>query len=332
VPRDRWEDTATELTSLAEGCLRYAVEVVQRESRRKKPPFAVFGLGKFGGAELSFGSDLDLFFLAPSHDRGVSRLPAMAARVMDLLSRRTESGFCFDCDARLRPYGEKGLLVTTFNAATDYYERVAGLWELQALSRARWVAGDAALGQEFLQCVNRWTDFSRGNPGVAAWTSGWIEEIGAMQQRIARERTPPGQDALAFKTGTGGLVAAEFLAQTLGMSHGWREPNTLCSLERAGATGALSQAAATEVITGYRALRRWESILRRWSFHGESVLPVEPAAQLRVARRCGFSSADALLAAFAEARQKIGNVTARPRRLPRTARSGSLPTPPARGG
>jgi glutamine synthetase adenylyltransferase len=129
-----------------------------------------------------------------------------------------------------------------------------------------------------------------------------------MRQRIEKERTPPGKDALAIKTGAGGLMDAEFMAQTLCLANGWPEPNTLRALQRARDAKALTPADAERLIQNYRQLRRVEGILRRWSFAGETVLPDEPAPFYRVAVRCGFASPEAFREALAQCRQAIRNV------------------------
>lgn len=109
-----------------------------------------------------------------------------------------------------------------------------------------------------------------------------------MRMRIERERTPRGKDDLAIKTGQGGLMDAEFIAQTLCLEQGWQEANTLRALERGREMGVLPD--ADMLLTNYRQLRRLESILRRWSYEGETVLPEEPAPYFRVSVRCGFES------------------------------------------
>ena len=131
-----------------------------------------------------------------------------------------------------------------------------------------------------------------------------------MRQRIERERTPAGKDHLAFKTGCGGLVDAEFLAQALAMEGGWFEPNTLASLSRARETRALSAKHADVLIENFRRLRCMESVLRRWSFEGEAVLPDDPAPQYRVAVRCGYSDAAPFFADLAKWRTAIRRIYA----------------------
>jgi glutamine synthetase adenylyltransferase len=124
--------------------------------------------------------------------------------------------------------------------------------------------------------------------------------------RVEKERTPPGKDDLAIKTGSGGLMDAEFIAQALCMKNGWHDPNTLRGLERAHDNKMLPD--AEKFIETYRQLRRVEAILRRWSDEGEAVLPDDEAAFYRVSVRCGFDSPEAFRAALAKWRQEIRKV------------------------
>src|SRR5262249_19705016 len=105
------EQYLTELSALADACLQYAVEVTMRKHKLKAPPFVIIGLGKLGGSEIDYGSDLDLIFVADTTEKNLPKLGQLALEVMDLLSSRTEHGLVFHTDARLRPDGEKGLLV-----------------------------------------------------------------------------------------------------------------------------------------------------------------------------------------------------------------------------
>src|SRR5260221_9067732 len=122
---------------------------------------------------------------------------------------------------------------------------------------------------------------------IAAWQENWMGEIHRMRLRIEKERTASGQQRLAIKTGTGGLVDAEFAAQALCLKYGWRHPNTLRALARAAGEKGAPVAALEALMNGYRKLIHIERILRRWSFEAESVLPEDPAPLYRVAVRCG---------------------------------------------
>ena len=302
-----FERNLVELSALAAACLQYALEVVCRGQRLAAAPFSIIGLGKLGGAEVGYGSDLDVLFVAPAGAKNLPACQALAAAVMDLLSRATELGYVFRVDTRLRPDGEKGLLVNTLDACEDYYRRRAALWEIQALTRVRPIAGDMTLGAQFQQLAGALANFTPQNvaagfllpssfaarplAGLAAFTPGWKAEIARMRGRTIQERTTPGRDHLAIKTGVGGLMDAEFLAQTFCLTAGWLEPNTLQALRRAVDEGLLPPDGGQSLLQSYSRLRRMEGILRLWSFEPETELPEEDAPLCRVAVRCGYDSA-----------------------------------------
>ncbi len=179
----------------------------------------------------------------------------------------------------------------------------AQLWEIQTLTRARPVAGDVQLGEDFRRLATTLTTFKHPSLPLTAYAPDWKKRIAQMRLRTEKERTPRGEDHLAIKTGKGGLMDAEFIAQTLCLEHGWQEPNTLRALERAQSARVLPQAA--KLIENYRRLRRVEGILRRWSGEGETVLPADPAAFHRLAVRCGFAEPQAFRRAVAAWRRRI---------------------------
>ena len=327
-----FEQNLAELSALADACLQYALEVVMRKHKLKTPPFVVIGLGKLGGCEIDYGSDLDIVFVTDSKTKDLPKRHRLAVEMMELLSRRTEQGIVFQTDARLRPDGEKGLLVNTLAAYEEYYRQRAQLWEIQALTRTRPVAGNLALGDTFQKLAAALTNFGvvskitnrrgglrkpptsgrRGTPPSetmktatmpACFTPDWKKQIHEMRLRIEKERTPSGQDDLAIKTGRGGLMDAEFIAQVLCLENGWQEANTLRALERARAAGVLPD--AEKLLDNYGKLRRVEGILRRWSYEGETVLPDDPAPYHRVSVRCGFSTPEEFRKTMAKWRQVI---------------------------
>lgn len=302
------ERNLSELSALADACLQYALEVVLRKHRLKAAPFVIIGLGKLGGAELTYGSDLDLIFVAGAKPASLPKLQGIAAEIMALLSEKTGDGSVFNTDARLRPDGAKGLLVNTLPAYEDYYRNRAMLWEIQALTRARFVAGNAAVGKQFIELARNLTNFKKPPGRLAAYAPDWKTQIARMRQRIEKERTPAGKEALAFKTAAGGLVGAEFIAQTLCMEHGIFQPNTLAALQTVADRGLLSSPDAQALIDSFRSLRRVEIILRRWSYAGESELPDDPEPFFRVSVRCGFASADEFRQAVAAYRQGIREI------------------------
>jgi glutamate-ammonia-ligase adenylyltransferase len=313
-----FEQNLVELSALADACLQYALETVMRKARFKRPPLCVVGLGKLGGREINYGSDLDIVFVTNAGAKHLPQLQRLAVEFLDLLGSRTESGVVFHLDTRLRPDGEKGLLVNTLEACEEYYRRRAALWEIQALTRVRPIAGDMEAGGQFQQLAAALADFSPENvaagfgrakkSGLSAYAPAWKKEIDAMRERIARERTPAGKDGLAIKTGVGGLMDAEFLAQAFCLAHGWQEANTLSALRRGGEACLLERDDTRLLLQNYGELRRMEGILRRWSYEGETLLPDDDPALHRVAVRCGFAKAADFMQALAVTRAAIREV------------------------
>jgi len=339
----QFEQSLRELSHLADACLQYALDVVLRRHRIQKAPLTIIGLGKLGGVELNYGSDLDIVFIAPDATRNLPKLQRVASDLMDLLGARTEHGIVYEMDARLRPDGESGLLVNTLCSFEEYYRQRAQLWEIQALSRIRPLAGDRKLGVQFQELTGRLANFSPdnvkagfrapksprasggkrradsgGSGGLNAYTPDWKQTIARMRYRIETERTTPGRDAIAIKTGVGGLMDAEFIAQVLCLERGWQEANTLRALERVRDENALPRRDARLLIDHYRCLRRIEGILRRWSLEGESELPADPDAYRRVALRCGYSDAATFEKALAQGRREIRRVYNRVMPRPKT--------------
>jgi glutamate-ammonia-ligase adenylyltransferase len=172
------------------------------------------------------------------------------------------------------------------------------------LTRIRFVAGDAQLGEQFQILANTLADFSEGSK-IAAYTKDWKSLIAKMRERIAKERTATGEEHLAIKTGHGGLVDAEFMAQAFCLENGWPEPNTLKALQKANESNLIPN--GDDFIKSYRALRRIECILRRWSFEGETTLPNEDPPLYRVSVRCGFNTIEEFMAHVSHVRAIIRN-------------------------
>ncbi len=303
-----FEQNLIELSALADACLEYALEVVLQRNKLKSPPFVIVGLGKLGGAELNYGSDLDILFVADAKTKNLPKLQGLAVEVMDLLSSPTELGVAFITDARLRPDGEKGLLVNTLQSYEEYYRQRAQLWEIQSLTRTRPIAGNLETGGEFQRLAMALANFKQPSLPLAAFTPNWKLEINHMRQRIEKERTPAGKDSLAIKTGKGGLMDAEFIAQALCLANGWHEPNTLRALQRGRDAEVLNPSDAEKLIENYRKLRRVEGILRRWSYEGETLLPDDAAPLYRVAVRCGFNDAGDFMQTIAKYRSAVREV------------------------
>jgi glutamate-ammonia-ligase adenylyltransferase len=283
------EQTHAELTSLAEACLRFAVEHAQTALRLKKLPFVVIGMGKFGGMELGYGADLDVLFVGGTGASDQAEASKLASSVIDFMSRQTSAGTLFPVDPRLRPDGAKGTLASSLEAHRDYYAKRAQFWERQALVRARFVAGEAQLGKEFMRMTHDL--LYAGAPTVEE-----LAQIKHMRHRIETERGDRQHLDLEFKTGPGGLVDVEFLTQALQLRHGHAHPQlrtapTLVVLNRLTALGIIEEEPNALLRRDYVFLRRIESVLRRAENTSISKIPADAREQQRLAKRLGFATA-----------------------------------------
>jgi [glutamine synthetase] adenylyltransferase / [glutamine synthetase]-adenylyl-L-tyrosine phosphorylase len=296
------EQMHTEVTALAEACLRFAVQHAQQELGLKRLPFLVIGMGKFGGRELGYGADLDVLFVGGTDANDQSQAIKLASSVIDFMSRQTSAGALFPVDPRLRPDGTKGTLASSLDAHRDYYAKRAQLWERQALTKARFVAGDPKLGQDFMLTVHEIVY------GRAATTEE-LEQIRQMRHRIETERGDQQHVDLEFKTGPGGLVDVEFLVQALQLRHGHAHPqlrtaHTLAVLNRLTALGLIEEDQSATLRKNYFFLRRIESFLRRVENTSISKIPLEEPEQKRLAKRLGFATAAEFLKTYRHTTRK----------------------------
>lgn len=222
---------------------------------------AVIGMGKLGGGELGLSSDLDLLFVYESDEGEI--VPAspespslgikeyhvrLASEVLKTLAARSQEGALYESDVRLRPYGKGGDLSGTLQQYRDYYEKEAALWERQALTRARWIAGDEELGKLL---IGQAAEFVYGQ----GLTGEQKAEIAHLRGRIERERKGE-----AIKSGEGGLVDVEFLVQALQLEFGKdapeiRVPHTLKALDALAAKGLYPPGDAEKLAEHYLFLR-----------------------------------------------------------------------------
>lgn len=258
VPEVPYEDVAARLSDLAVAALRAALAVAATElSPDQESPFsanlAVIAMGKCGGHELNYVSDVDVVFVAESEDdlRNATRL----ARQMMLVSG---SAF-FEIDAALRPEGKAGALVRTLDAHLTYYRRWARTWEFQALLKARPVAGDRDLGVRYLEAVQPlvWT---------AAEREDFVTDVRSMRRRV-EEHVPEELGERELKVGRGGLRDVEFAVQLLQMVHGrgdtvLRSSTTLDALRALGEGGYVGRNDAVGLVESYRFLRTLEHRLQ----------------------------------------------------------------------
>jgi glutamate-ammonia-ligase adenylyltransferase len=286
-----------ELTAIAEACLDGALAIVQDQlvARYGRPPanakLAVLALGKLGGRELGYAADLDVVFVYTGAEEDMEWFSRCAQRLLGALRQRTPRGRLYEVDTRLRPSGTQGLLVTSLAGWRRYHQGDARLWERQALTKLRAVAGDRTLGAEVERLAHE-TVYGEAPADPRAIA----DEITRMRDRIGRELGKTGD----LKTGTGGVMDVEFAAQYLQLVHGHAYPE----LRTTATEGALRAAAACGIAPareielldqGYRFLRKIEHRLR--VVHDQPIhrLPEARDELDKLARRSGFPDGSVLL-------------------------------------
>jgi len=316
------ETTCADLSALADCTIRAALkfstdaltpkygEPVGAESR-KVQSLLILGMGKLGGNELNFSSDIDLIFAYG--ERGVTeggrqsidnqayftRLGQMVIRLLDAV---TQDGFVFRVDMRLRPYGDSGALVGSFNALELYYQQQGREWERYAMIKARPISGSCDDQTQLMKMLGafvyrRYTDFSV------------IAALRDMKSMMRGEVARLGIDS-DIKRGGGGIREIEFIAQSLQLIHGGRMVELRCRplLE---SLSALSQATVLPVQDGtrlaahYRLLRKAEHALQAVQDRQTQTLPTDALTQAQVAQLAGFPSWQALDIAVQQARQGV---------------------------
>ena len=264
------EHVSDRLSELADAVLGVTIETVwQQYSKRHRdvPRFAAIAYGKLGGKELGYASDLDLIFLYDDEDERASEIYAVfARRLITWLTTSTGAGTLFDVDLRLRPNGESGLLVTDLDAFRRYQLRegdaanTAWVWEHQALTRARFSAGDTAIGGAFEAIRVQVLTTPRDAAPLA-------EEIVAMRQRV-EDGHPNHTELFDLKHDRGGMVDIEFLVQFWVLLHAAtdseliRNTGNIALLREVSRFGLMSEAEAEMIGSAYRLYRKLQHQLR----------------------------------------------------------------------
>ncbi len=311
------EQVVERLSDLADRVMdrALAAAIAERTPEAEPRGFAIVALGKLGGRELNYSSDVDLLFLYDPETlpRKAREEPQQAAlrigqRITEILQKRTEDGYAFRVDLRLRPSPEVTPIVLPADAAISYYESSALPWERAAFIRARAAAGDPALGRYFLEAIHpfvwrRSLDF------------GAIGEIRSISRRI-RDHYAQGQafgPGYDVKRGRGGIREVEFYAQIHQLIHGGREPelrapatlDALAALARADRIGADDSA---DLAGAYRLLRTIEHRLQMVDDRQTHSLPAEEEALDGVARLHGLDGGAALLGLLGPRVERVASI------------------------
>ncbi len=261
----------------------------------RRARFVVLGLGKLGGNELNYSSDIDLVFLYDEEGQtdGSTRLSnqeffeRLAQEIVHLLTAATELGAPYRVDLRLRPEGRYGRMALSCPSALAYYETRGRTWERQAYIKARPVAGDIDLGREFLERLQPWIYqryLSRAD----------ISGIKALKRRIERRVQLEGADQRNVKTGHGGIRDIEFVIQFLQLLNGAEVPqvrtgNTLEAIRQLAAAGCLSDQERAILEENYTFLRRIEHRLQVMFDLQTHTMPENPVELRKLALRLGYT-------------------------------------------
>jgi [glutamine synthetase] adenylyltransferase / [glutamine synthetase]-adenylyl-L-tyrosine phosphorylase len=290
--------------------VRYGAPWLDTAGGRRPARFVVLGMGKLGGFELNFSSDIDLIYFYET-DRGATDgegggqpvsfheyFVRLSESITRIVSEVTEDGFVFRIDLRLRPEGSKGDLACSLRSAEIYYETSGMTWERGALVKARPVAGDRALGDEFLRIVSpfvfrKYLDFTA------------IEEIKEMKDKINLENARKRIGGKDLKLGIGGIREIEFFVTAHQLVYGGKLPElrlrgTMETLRVLRSLGTVSPEECATLETAYDFLRRLEHRIQVFGERQTHVLPDRDEDLFRLARAMGLQDGDTLLSVLSK--------------------------------
>ena len=313
-------ETLEDLSALADACVDLALEQlyawavtkhgVPQDEDGVQQGMVVLGMGKLGARELNLSSDIDLIFAYPrgGETAGRQRLPneqffsRIGQQLIKAIGSQTADGFVFRVDTRLRPFGDSGPLVMSFEAMEEYYQNQAREWERYAMIKARVVAGDREAGRVLTDMLRpfvyrRYLDF------------GAIESLRDMKRMISGEMHLRGMGA-NIKLGPGGIREIEFIGQAFQLIRGGRDPGLqirpiLPVLAALGERGLLPGHVVGELTEAYEFLRLVENRLQAWQDRQTHLLPGDPLSRLRLALSMGFADWDGFSSILEGHRQRV---------------------------
>lgn len=307
-PTTLFPAVAAALADLAGAALEAGLAIARAgEPEHEKSRVAIIGMGKCGARELNYVSDVDVIFVAePGQGASDEESIKIATRLATVASRACDSAGVepplWQVDAALRPEGKDGPLVRNVASHKAYYERWAETWEFQALLKARPIAGDAEVGQAYLDAVwpMVWTAVER---------EGFVESAQAMRKRV-EEHVPRDQTERQIKLGPGGLRDVEFTIQLLQLVHGRADPTlrlrgTLDALRALRAGGYVGRPQAAAMDRSYRQLRVWEHRLQLRKLSRTHLMPADEEGLRILARASGFATSEYMTEVWADTRRDV---------------------------
>ncbi|MDI3403160.1 bifunctional [glutamine synthetase] adenylyltransferase/[glutamine synthetase]-adenylyl-L-tyrosine phosphorylase [Streptomyces cavernicola] len=284
--------TAAELADLATATLRAALAIARGAAREDDAlcSLAVIAMGKCGGHELNYVSDVDVIFVAEPADgadesKAMQAATRLASHMMRICSETTIEGTIWPVDANLRPEGRNGPLVRTLSSHLAYYQRWAKTWEFQALLKARPVAGDPELGEAYVETLAPlvWQAAERDN---------FVPDVQKMRRRVV-DNIPAAEIERELKLGPGGLRDVEFAVQLLQLVHGradaaLRSGTTLDALAALADGGYVGRADAAQLDAAYRFLRAMEHRIQLYRLRRTHLVPEDERDLRRLGRSLGL--------------------------------------------
>ncbi|HPO73258.1 MAG TPA: bifunctional [glutamine synthetase] adenylyltransferase/[glutamine synthetase]-adenylyl-L-tyrosine phosphorylase [Armatimonadota bacterium] len=281
-------EVVDELSAFADAAVAQAYRMAREEIERRFGSldgleFAVIAMGKLGGRELNYSSDIDLIFVYRGSEEHVASAARIGEHLIEALARPTAEGYLFRVDMRLRPEGQAGPLVRSLDAYRDYYEHHIEHWERQALLKARFVAGDETLGRDFHALIEPYVYRLDVPPSL-------IEELRLNKLRVEKRCEMAGERFTNVKDGWGGIRDIEFTVQLLQLLFGARVPevrtgNTLEALDALARAGLLPAEECQRIREAYEFLRVVEHRLQIMDERAVRCLPLASEAVARLARR-----------------------------------------------
>jgi len=293
------KSVTVQLSLLADSLVQSCLALLETELQTSEKGFAVLALGKLGGAELNYSSDIDLIFLS---EKDAARFWTLGQRLIKALTESTAEGFLYRVDMRLRPWGRSGALVNAIDGHVQYLKTHGMLWEKQALLKARVIAGDPAVGEAFLKRVE---PLLFGAP-----VEKIRESIRGVKARIEAELQRRGRAWGEVKSGAGSIRDIEFVTQFLQLAYGGEAPhvrsiNTLDGLVRLADFSLMHADEYRQLTNGYTFFRTVEHSLQLMHHKQTHSLPEDRRELAFLARRLDFADADQFLEYYERHRASV---------------------------